>query len=280
MINYKNIKLIALDLDETTLNEKGKLTKRTQNAIENAVSKGIYVVIASGRAYTALPVDLLHIKGINYAITSNGTAVYKLPEGKCISAYKLDAASVEKILELREKYTITYECFIDGVAYANSEYIENPPKFGVAERAKEYLQKTRKPVDDIVAFMYDNKVQLDCIDIVVPDIYVRDEIAQLLNNTDSEVYVTSSVPALVEVSYKKAGKAAGLKIVADSLKIALSDCIAFGNADNDIDMLRECGIGVAVKNATPNCLDAADIIASHHNMDGVAQIIEDILKNK
>lgn len=64
------------------------------------------------------------------------------------------------------------------------------------------------------------------------------------------------------------------------LGIDLKYCAAFGNADNDIDMIKECGFGVAVANATENCLACADIITSSHNNDGVAQIIEQIIKNR
>jgi hydroxymethylpyrimidine pyrophosphatase-like HAD family hydrolase len=87
------------------------------------------------------------------------------------------------------------------------------------------------------------------------------------------------VPYLVEVSYKDAGKGSALKRLCSWLNIPLENCVAFGNADNDIDMLKECGLGVAVENATERCLACADMVAPHHNEDGVAFMIETFLKN-
>ena len=73
-----SICLIALDLDNTTLNGESRLAPRTRNAIERALSSGVEVIIASGRSRRSLPQDVLSIKGLRYAVTSNGAAVYEL----------------------------------------------------------------------------------------------------------------------------------------------------------------------------------------------------------
>lgn len=54
---------------------------------------------------------------------------------------------------------------------------------------------------------------------------------------------------------------------------------ACGNADNDADMIAESGLGAAVENASQKCLDRADIVIPSNNNDGVAQLIEKILKS-
>ena len=64
-----DLRLIALDLDGTTLNSQGKVSPYTKN-IRKALSKGILVVIASGRALSAIPEDILNIRGLKYIITS------------------------------------------------------------------------------------------------------------------------------------------------------------------------------------------------------------------
>lgn len=55
MVRFKDIRLIALDLDDTTLCSDGNLADKTREAIEAAISSGIEVVIASGRAFNSLP---------------------------------------------------------------------------------------------------------------------------------------------------------------------------------------------------------------------------------
>ena len=53
---------------------------------------------------------------------------------------------------------------------------------------------------------------------------------------------------------------------------------AFGDGDNDIDLLKEAGIGIAMENASPKCKDAATFITKHHDKDGVAYGITEFLK--
>ena len=89
MVRFKDIRLIALDLDDTTLCSDGSLADKTREAIEAAISSGIEVVIASGRAFNSLPRAVAEICGIRYAITSNGAAVTKNPGGERIVSLTL-----------------------------------------------------------------------------------------------------------------------------------------------------------------------------------------------
>ena len=79
MRDYK-IKLIALDLDQTALRTDKSLSGRNRKALLSAIEAGIHVVIASGRSFGSLPSQVLEIPGIEYAVTSNGSAIYRLPE--------------------------------------------------------------------------------------------------------------------------------------------------------------------------------------------------------
>ena len=95
---YKEpVRLIALDLDRTTLTSDGHLSEANKQAIMLAVIKGIHVCIASGRAFDTLPEEVVSIPGIEYAITSNGAAVYEIADKKCLNSYVLKPSSVENI---------------------------------------------------------------------------------------------------------------------------------------------------------------------------------------
>ena len=78
------IRLAALDMDGTLFNNKLEITPKTQAAIKAAIASGAQVVISTGRPYIGLPVDTLTELGIRYAITANGSAIYRLPEKECI----------------------------------------------------------------------------------------------------------------------------------------------------------------------------------------------------
>ena len=272
-----NIQLIALDLDRTTLNARGRLSEANRNALLRAAAKGIHVCIASGRAFDTLPQEVVSLPGIAYAITSNGAAVYRIADKFCMRSLLLTPQSVEAVLAATKDYPVVYEAFIEGTAYAAKAYIENPVKYGATPQAVAYVQATRHLKQDMVQFILDNKNRLDSMDIVVKDEQMRQQMMELVSAASDEVYLTSSIKNLVEISHKDAGKKSGVKYIADYLGIKREEIAAFGDADNDIDMLEYAGCGIAVANASQRLLAVADAVTAHHDEEGVAQAFEQIL---
>jgi len=72
------------------------------------------------------------------------------------------------------------------------------------------------------------------------------------------------------------GKLIAFKRLAGLLGIKLTEAIAFGDDLNDLDLIRACGIGVAMGNAAPVVKEAADIVAGTNDQDGVAAVLEAI----
>lgn len=80
-----NIKLIALDMDGTVLlNDHTTITPRTLKTVQAAIDQGIEVVPASGRVLSILPRAFRQLRGINYALTSNGASVVNIHTGETI----------------------------------------------------------------------------------------------------------------------------------------------------------------------------------------------------
>ena len=77
-----SIKLIALDLDGTTLNSAKHISERTRKALEAAAEKGVHIVVATGRPFAALPKDVFDIHAIRYMLTSNGAAITDLEKNE------------------------------------------------------------------------------------------------------------------------------------------------------------------------------------------------------
>jgi hypothetical protein len=272
------IKCIALDLDRTTLNGDGRLSEENKKTLEELIAAGIEVVIASGRAFDTLPEDVMQVKGIRYAVCGNGATVYDVLTGKCIRRCSLSPQALEAVLAVTEDEVVTYEGFINGKAYAAKEYIENPVKYGATPHAVAYVQATRSMQDDIVAFLRENHDRLDGMDVIVRDEETKRRIWNKLAAASDEVYITSSVEQLLEIADKDAGKAAGVRFVAEKLGLQREEVAAFGDADNDIDMLKYAGVGIAVENASPSCRAAADYVTRHHAEDGVSYGVREILK--
>lgn len=268
----RSIKCIALDLDGTLLNSQGTLSEVNRDALMKAMEQGMHVVIASGRPFTSLPQEMLEIEGIEYAITSNGAAVYHVPSGEKVHGYLLETASVEQILSLTKQEPIVYEAFVNGLAHADERYVNDPVKYGAKEEAIDYIQRTRIKEKDMLAFIREHQDVLDSVDIIVSSLEQKKRIVQLLEMVDG-IYITSSVVQLVEIAHKDAGKHSGLKFLAKKLGFHTDEIIAFGNDDNDIDMLECAGYGVAVANASEGCLEVADVVTKSHDEHGVAEVI-------
>lgn len=272
------IKCIALDLDRTTLDGDGYLPEENRLALEEVMDKGVQVAVASGRALSTLPESIREMKRIRYAITSNGAAVYELHTGRCLKQYKMTKDSVLAILHMTGKLPVTYEAFVEGEAYAPEAYVENPVRFGASVRALPYIQGTRKPVKDIQGFIRAHASVLDGLDIITGDRELKGRLWKMLEAKAEDVYITSSVSQLLEISYKDAGKHTGAAFLLDYLGLQREELAAFGDGDNDAELLEFAGVGIAVENASEKCRKAADYITLSNEACGVAHGIRKILK--
>ena len=273
MVTPMTPKLIALDLDETTLNRQSRLSPGNRAALEAAIADGIEIVIASGRSLDTLPEEMTNFPGIRYAICGNGAMVYDLAEHAVLVQHFLPPETAAQVLSLSQGEFLTYEGFVDGCAYAQIDYVNCPTDYLCGENSAAYIQATRRPVPDIAAFLLEHKTRLDSLDIVVGNLQVKETMLQRLK-TLSGIYITSSVPHLIEISNEACGKHRGLAFLAEHLGIPQSAVCAFGNADNDADMLTWAGLGIAVANGSPACRAAADIITADYLEDGVARAFE------
>ena len=272
------IRCIALDLDRTTLNSEGHLSGDNRKAIEQAVSSGIQIAVASGRSLDSLPGEVMEIPGIRYAITSNGAAVYDLKEGVCLRQYKLKAEAVRDILRWTQGEDVTFEAFIDGKPYAEKAYVEDPVRFGAMPRSIPYIQETRKPTEDMRSFIREHEGELDCIDVVVKSEKYKQRLWKTLEKQVRDVYITSSVKQLLEISDVNAGKDTAAEFLIGYLGLTREELAGFGDGHNDSGLLKYAGIGFAVTNASKECREAADRIVASNDEDGVAEGIDYILK--
>lgn len=276
-----SIHCIVLDLDRTTLNSHGKLSKGNRAAIEKSLEKGIEIVIASGRSYLSLPRDITGIKGIRYAVTLNGASIYEITSGKCIYSRLINPSAVDKILSIAEKPVITgkaaCEAFVGGDSFCAHDYYDNFEKFGAYGAVAEYLRSTRRKVNDIIKFIRDNKKQISGIDIVTTDMDLKRLICDELKSNVPDVYITSSLNRMTEISDRGSGKHNALKYLLNIIGISSCETAAFGDADNDAEMLSYAAYGVAVDNASEKCRQSADYITLNHDEDGFAYWINSVM---
>ena len=86
--------------------------------------------------------------------------------------------------------------------------------------------------------------------------------------------ITSSIPNNLEINARGVTKGRGLLVLAETLGLSRSQVMACGDSGNDLTMIQNAGLGVAMANATPEVLAAADFVTASNNEDGVAKAIE------
>jgi Cof subfamily protein (haloacid dehalogenase superfamily) len=269
----QDIKLIALDLDGTTLTSNRGLTKRTREAIENAVKRGVNVIIATGRAYSALPPEIFEVDGLRYIVTSNGANVRDILKDEKIYSNCIDPLALEGTVSLLKNYDFMLEVFIDGYAYVEQRIYNNIHTMNFMPRHKEYIKETRKPVADLLGFTLEHKGDIENINVNFENqtdrSMMRVELATLENVT-----ITTSFDHNLEVGGATTSKADAIKMLCKMFGIAEADVMACGDSPNDMEMLVSAGFPVAMENAKDELKAIAKHITASNDDDGVAIAIE------
>lgn len=275
----RDIKLIAMDVDGTILGKNKRLSEGTKKAFKKAADRGIHLVIASGRAVEAVPEELLNLDGIEYAVTSNGSSVFCLTDGCRIYRKDLTVGQIGRLMTFYEYYDCPIEVFIEGRAYTSVDYYRTPEKFGASTASAEYVRETRHPVEDIYSFIQRHKDRIEGINFIVHNRDMKAGMRRKLENFQ-DFYVTSSVERYIEISHRDVCKRNALDWLAKRLDIGQENIAAFGDGENDLEMIQYAGIGVAMENGVEMLKKAADIIAPPCDSDGVARVIEEMLEEK
>ena len=266
------VKLIASDLDGTLLTDKKELSSGTRKALDMAAAQGIYIVPATGRSFESVPAMIREYQGVKYLITANGGAVYSTVEKRRIYQQLLRPESVKAAIAVRKREQMVMEVVIDGVPYAEEEYVRDPIRYLATEYGAKYIRATRRPVKDIFQFAAEHVAELDSISFVCSH-EDRDRLYRSLEDEIPDIYVTSSVSNLLEIGHKDAGKGKTLLWLLGYLGISPEEVMAFGDADNDSSMLKAVKYGFAMGNATENCKKSAAYLTGTNTEDGVASAI-------
>lgn len=268
------IRLVALDLDDTTLGAAGELASRTRAALEAAAAAGPELVVATGRAFTAIPPEVSSLSQIRYAITTNGASVYELSTGRLLRARRLPPHCVEALLAWLPEEILALDAFLDGNPHAERKLCERPWDFGIPPFRVEYFQRTRTLHNDIRPFIRENLSNLDGLALWCNSPEVAESLHHRIREQMPELYLALAPTGLVEIAHPEAGKASGLRFLSQRLSIPREQILALGNGNNDVDMLSWSGLSIAVANATPACQAAADYITTAHTDFGVARVLE------
>lgn len=262
-------KLIAIDVDDTLLNDDLEVTPATRRALETAAELGVVVTLATGRMYASAQRIARQIELNVPLITYQGSLVKNL-EGHTFYERHVPADAAYTLYSLCEEKGLHLQLYVDDVLYVQEDNIKIQR---YAELSK--IPYTVEPDFDQLI----KKPQTKMLIIDEPERLSR-LAPELAGQLGDQVHMTTSKSEFLEFLHKEGTKGDALRFLAGHYGCSMSEVIAIGDAWNDREMLEAAGLGVAMGNAVEGLKELADYVTLTNNEEGVKHVIETFVLNR
>lgn len=267
------IKLIAMDMDGTLLDDDhATVPARNVTALRAAREKGVKLALASGRTWSLLgdPVDQLG--GVDYAILANGAAIREVHSGEHIYENGFPNPQALAIIDVLVREDLPFEVYCHGQNYLRpkdadrlGEELLSP---GFAEM---YMRRGVRLTPDLGAALAGRPMEKINLFYVPPE---RQDRLRSLARATGPVEISNALARNMEFNYGGVSKGVALAALAAHLGLDRSEVMAFGDANNDLTMLRWAGWSFAMANATEEIRAAAKYHTASNREAGVGQAVE------
>lgn len=268
-----SIRMILLDLDGTLLTSGKRLSDGNRAALEEAAARGIHIVPSSGRFYGGMPQAVRELPFVRYVVAINGAQVYDAKEDRILRRSEIPAEDADRLFQRMEELPVLYDCFIDGGGCMDRRHYGQVAAFIRDPEIRRLVLELRRPVEDLRGYVRRTGCPVQKTQMFFRDAAARDAEMERMIRDFPDMSVTSSVPTNIEINAKSASKGEGLLFLCRHLGIDPRDTMACGDGSNDLSMLRSAGVGVAMANADPLLLAAADYVTDSNDSDGVAKAV-------
>ncbi|GAB6184873.1 Cof-type HAD-IIB family hydrolase [Thermopirellula anaerolimosa] len=273
MLDYR---LLAVDIDGTLVNSQDHLTETTCRAIRRAGAAGLRVVLATGRRYSrALP--LVESLSLEVPVIASSGAIVKNPlshqtlfraefpeNGLRRLIFLIRRLGFQPIL-LGDTFDQGFDYYLDPLDRPNPQlesYLRANPG---CERYQARLEATPPP-DVFAAFTIGDRDQMLIVEQELHKVFPGQYVTHVLRSPRYEGFFCEIAPAGVD-------KWSAVRRVAAMFGVPLEAICAVGDDVNDLPMIREAGLGVAMGNALPVVKEAADYVAPTHDEEGLADVV-------
>jgi HAD-superfamily hydrolase, subfamily IIB len=265
------IRLIASDLDGTLLRDDKTITDRTAATIRTATAAGLFVVAATGRQYTQVPAEL-EANGLSHIVASNGAIAVELSSGRVLFEEFLQPSAITAIVDY-----LAAELPEARVSAVRDHGVRHAAAPGYAEllspmeRDRAWWHIDTEPLASVVG---EPTLKLT---VRHPSLSADQLWTVLAGSGLTGFHATTSGAPFLEIGGPGITKATGVARLCGLLGVVATEVLAAGDARNDLELLGWAGVGVAVGNADPITIAAADWVTASNEQDGVALAIETVL---
>ena len=262
--------LIAFDMDGTLLDSGKKVLGSSIDAIDEALAAGKHVAIASGRCPKMVSMYHEEIPHVRWAVCSAGASILDLKNNELLFQVDIPHSALEKVLAASHDMDKLVETTCDMGFYMPVSETEHAERYHVGVY-KSLYQNVGIAVDDIEAFTLDPAHRIPKLNIHFTCTEDRDRARASLEGENVNVVLCEA--ASIEITHRSVTKGTGLLALAEKLGVAPEATIAVGDADNDLPMLRDAGLAVAMGNANQNARELADVVVADNDHGGCAEAI-------
>ena len=267
-MNNNKYKIIVMDLDGTLLRDDQTISNETIRVLENLSKAGYILVISTGRSMVGIPKEIKNIDSIDYFITSNGASCVD-KDGIYVLKNWL---KYDDIGELVIDNNFFVEYLISGKWYASSDDLKHIFDIIEDKNIVDYIRSTRNIIGNDLHNRSFEKINLNFSKDYYS--YASKKIKNIVKN-NKNIRTWTDKNHKLDIYSTVATKGNALKQLAKSINVQLSEVIAFGDDDNDLEMLSYIGCSVAMKNGNDNVRKIAKYTtAFDNNNDGVIKFIK------
>jgi Cof subfamily protein (haloacid dehalogenase superfamily) len=282
-------KLIVMDLDGTLLNSYGEVSLENRKAIQYALEKNVELVLASGRDSKTIEKLSLELGIKNYLISGNGASIYDIKEQKNIYENFIDKEKALKVAQICKENSIFFNVYTtNGIITESLDY--NVKVFNNENNNKPNDKKTNiEVVKDIYNYIEENEPKI--LKIIICDnskIIFNNIMEKLRDVKNIEILNVEHMSRKIlrigteevgveyfytEITNKNANKWSAIEYLIKLLKITKEETICIGDNINDYEMVKNSGLGIAMKNSALEKEKIAKYITEDNNSNGVGNAI-------
>lgn len=272
-------RLLALNIDGTILRSNMRLSRQTKDAIDYAKKKGIYVTLVTGRPFIAAKKIAKALKLEGHLITHNGAFIGSDLDSPLLSR-RISEEKAYQIAEILENYHCHFRFLHESYAIANKVRqkkqliakmtigMNDPLYYPVSYYDSVSDRLLEEPISPpkIQAQFFDDEERSSAIE------EIEKEVAGLTINTKDD--------HRLEIFTEGTSKLRALIHLGTTLGIDLEQMVAIGSGEDDIEMIAQAGLGVAMGNASQEVKDVASWITRSNNMNGVAYTVKEVFRKQ